>query len=93
MPRKDTVIFRYLVSIMALFLLTSLLLGSRYKGNVRLRILYGIGALSGLSGGYLGMPGPSVIFFYLSGAYNVAVERATKLLFLLAFDVVFWSRL
>ena len=69
LTRTDPTIFRYLVSIMALFLLTSLLLGLRYKVHVRPCMLYGIGALSGLRGGFLGMPGPPVIFFYLSGPY------------------------
>ena len=85
----DPAIFSYLVSIMALFLLTSLLLGFRYKVHVRLRMFYGIGALSGLSGGFLGMPVPPVIFFYLSGPYSAAMVRATLLLFLLTFNAVF----
>ena len=35
------------------------------------------------------MPGPPVIFFYLSGPYSAAMVRATLLLFLLTFDAVF----
>ena len=35
------------------------------------------------------MPGPPVIFVYLTGPYSAAVVRATMLLFLLTFDAVF----
>ncbi len=89
LTQTDPAIFRYLVSIMALFLLISLLFGLRYKRQVTASMLYGIGALSGLTGGFLGMPGPPVIFFYLSGPYRAAVVRATMLLLLLAFDILF----
>ncbi len=89
LKHTDPAVFRCLVSIMALVLLTTLLLGLRYKGHMRPRMLYGIGALSGLSGGFLGMPGPPLIFVYLSGPYSAAVVRATMLLFLLTFDAVF----
>ena len=93
LTRTDLTIIRYLVSIMALFLLTSLLLGLRYKGHVRPRMLYGICALSDLSGEFLRMPGPHVIFFYLSGPYSVTAMLVMMLLFLLTFDAVFCSRL
>ena len=89
LTRADPAIFRYLVSTMALFLTISLLFKLRYKGYVRPRMLYGIGAVWGLTGGFLGMPGPPLIFFYLSGPYSAAVVRATMVLLLFTFDNVF----
>ena len=52
-------------------------------------MLYGLGACSGLTGGFLGMPGPPVILFYLSGPYSASVVRANTLLLLFTFDIVF----
>jgi len=89
LTRSDPAIFRYLVSAMALCLLASLLFGLRYKGHVHPRMLYGLGACSGLTGGFLGMPGPPVILFYLSGPYSASVVRANTLLLLFTFDIVF----
>ena len=47
LAHTDPALFRYLVSTMAFVLLASVLSGFRYKGHMRPRMLYGIGALSG----------------------------------------------
>ena len=85
----DPKIFRYLISLLALCLLVCLILGIQYKGKVTSPLLFGIGAFSGLTGGFLGMPGPPVTLLYMAGPYRAVVVRANTLLFLFAFDVLF----
>ncbi len=86
---SDPKLFRYLVSFLALLLLICLIFGIRFRGKVRPPILYAVGACSGFTGGFLGMPGPPVVLFYLSGPYSASTVRANTLLFLLCFDVIF----
>jgi len=87
----DSKVFRYLISGLAICLVLCLIFGLQFKGKVTTRMLVGIGAFSGLTGGFLGMPGPPVILFYLAGPYQAAVVRANTLLFLFSFDVLFIS--
>jgi uncharacterized membrane protein YfcA len=85
----DPKIFRYLISLLAICLLVCLVFGIQYKGKVTSPMLFSIGTFSGLTGGFLGMPGPPVILFYMAGPYRAAVVRANTLLFLFSFDVLF----
>ena len=79
-------VFRYAVSILAIFMLAVLILGLRYHGHVGRTMVAGIGAAAGFLGGVAGLPGPAVILFYMSRPLPVEVIRATILLFLFAFD-------
>lgn len=79
-------VFRYTVSILAIFMLAVLILGLRYHGHVGRTMVAGIGATAGFLGGIAGLPGPAVILFYMSRPLPVEVIRATILLFLFAFD-------
>lgn len=79
-------VFRYAVSTLALFMLSVLILGLRYRGRVSRAMVTGIGAVAGFLGGVAGLPGPAVILFYMSRPLPVEVIRATILLFLFAFD-------
>ena len=85
----DPQIFRYLVSGLAICLLLCLIFGVQYKGKVATPMLVSIGAFSGVTGGFLGMPGPPVILFYMAGPYRAAVVRANTLFFLFSFDALF----
>ncbi|MDG1935789.1 MAG: sulfite exporter TauE/SafE family protein [Paracoccaceae bacterium] len=85
----DPQIFRYLVSSLAICLLLCLIFGLQYKGKVTTPMLVSIGVFSGVTGGFLGMPGPPVILFYMAGPYRAAVVRANTLLFLFSFDALF----
>tara|TARA_A100001015_G_scaffold319281_1_gene441694 strand:- start:466 stop:1221 length:756 start_codon:yes stop_codon:yes gene_type:complete len=89
LSQSEPEVFRYMVSLLAILLLTCLIFGLRYRGKVGTPMLYGIGACSGFTGGFLGMPGPPVILFYLSGPYQASVVRANTLLFLFSFDILF----
>ncbi|WP_171234534.1 TSUP family transporter [Ruegeria sp. HKCCA6837] len=86
LTRVDPDVFRYAVSLLALFMLAVLVLGLRYNGQVTRAMVLGIGAAAGFLGGVAGLPGPAVILFYMSRPLSVQVIRATILLFLFAFD-------
>lgn len=82
----DPMIFRYSVSFLAIGMLVILLLGLRYRGDVKPGLVYGIGGFSGVTGGLAGIPGPPVILFYMASQHPVRVIRANSLLFLFGFD-------
>ena len=87
-------IFRYAVSVIALLLLFCLICGFRYRGELRSSFLYGVGALSGFTGGFAGVPGPPVILIYMASTASVRVVRANATIFLYCFDLLilfsFW---
>jgi len=85
----DRQIFRYLVSGLALCLLLCLAFGLQYRSKVTTPMLLSLGTISGVTGGFLGMPGPPVILFYMAGPYRAAVVRANTLMFLFSFDALF----
>ncbi|MBO9444646.1 sulfite exporter TauE/SafE family protein [Ruegeria sp. R14_0] len=84
-------VFRYAVSLLALFMLAILILGLRYKGRVRRAMVTAIGGAAGFLGGVAGLPGPAVILFYMSRPLPVEVIRATILLFLFGFDFLIFG--
>ncbi|MES0823964.1 sulfite exporter TauE/SafE family protein [Ruegeria sp. SCP11] len=86
LTKVEPEVFRYAVSLLALFMLAVLILGLRYHGHVGRGMVAGIGAAAGFLGGVAGLPGPAVILFYMSRPVPVEVIRATILLFLFAFD-------
>ena len=89
LSKSDPDLFRYLVSCVALVLLICLVMGIRYRRKVTPRLLFGIGASSGITGGFVGMPGPPVIFFYLAGPFQAAAVRANTLVFLFSYEILF----
>ncbi|MEX0328539.1 MAG: TSUP family transporter [Ruegeria sp.] len=86
LTRIEPEVFRYAVSFLALLMLTILILGMRYQGQVSRTMVTAIGGAAGFLGGVAGLPGPAVILFYMSRPLPVAVIRATILLFLFGFD-------
>lgn len=80
-------VFRYFVSILSLCMLVILLLGIRYRGEVRATLVYLVGGFAGFTGGFGGLPGPPVIMFYMASPHGPKVIRANNMLFLLGFDV------
>ena len=83
---RDTV--RWIVACIAVVTLTALIAGWRYRGQVRVPGLLGIGAAAGGIGGLTGLTGPAVILFYLAGQSGVSSVRANTILFLAMLDVV-----
>jgi len=88
LAQLDPAIFRYIVSAIALVMLFVLGLGLRYRGDLKPKYVYGIGAMSGITGGISGIPGPPVILFYMASEHKPPVIRANNLLFLMTFDFV-----
>ncbi|RMH39307.1 MAG: sulfite exporter TauE/SafE family protein [Alphaproteobacteria bacterium] len=84
-------VFRYTVSILALFLLGLLLAGFRHRGGLSRRAMVGTGALGGFLGGVAGLPGPPVILLYMSGPHTPAEIRATTMIYLFGIDVMLMS--
>ena len=88
---QDT--FRLGVSVVSLLLLGALILGVRYTGKLSPTKVYGVGAAAGILGGSVGLPGPPVILFYMASPHRANVIRATTMIFLFSFDVVFMGML
>ena len=84
-------VFRSAVSLVSLALLAALILGLRYSGRLSAPKIYGIGAMSGVLGGAVGLPGPPVILLYMASTHAPAIIRATTMVFLVAFDVIFFA--
>lgn len=80
--------FRWLVSIVAVVTLALLASGWRYNAAIGPALSAGTGFISGVMGGFIGLPGPPVILLYLSGRKAVSEIRAVILLFLFSTDVV-----
>ena len=87
LAQLDPIVFRYIVSGIALFMLVTLFFGLRYSGTIRAKWVYLIGGCAGLTGGLTGVPGPPVIIFYMASPHGPSVIRANSLLFLMGFDV------
>lgn len=79
-------IFRWVVSVVALVMLTGLILGWRYRGVLSPRLIFGTGISAGYLGGVAGIPGPPVIFIYMASPLPVATIRANVTFFLLFYD-------
>ena len=88
LAQMDPVIFRYLVSIMALLVPVLLLVGLRYRAALNRPVLLGTGAASGFLGGVVGIPGPPVILLYMAGTHGPGLIRANTMVFLFVFDVL-----
>lgn len=84
----DPTVFRYGVSALALFMLTSLLLGLRYRGKLTPPLVFATGGASGFLGGIVGIPGPPIILLYLASRLPAPVVRATTMLYLFSYDIV-----
>ena len=81
-------LFRYAVSVLTLALLVLLIMGYRFKGTVGAPMTVGIGMSGGFMAGSVGLPGPPVIFFYMSRALSPAVIRANIMLYLFLVDAL-----
>ncbi len=81
-------VFRYALSIISLGMLVILLSGLRYRGEVRPPMVYGVGAMCGITGGSVGIPGPPIILFYMSRPLPPQVIRANTALYMVFFDLL-----
>jgi len=81
-------VFRNTVSLVTLGVLATLITGIRYRGELARWMIYGVGAISGLLGGAVGLTGPPVILIYMARALPVTVIRASIMLFLFLTDIL-----
>jgi len=86
LTRLDPIMFRWLVSILALSLLVIMGMGWRYRQVLSTFATALVGALSGVLGGVAALPGPPVILSYMSSPRAPQTVRANILLYLLLFD-------
>lgn len=82
----EPTVFRYAVSLLALGLLALLIAGLRFRGQLTPPMVTGTGALGGLLGGSVGLPGPPVIMLYMASALPASAIRANITLYLLLAD-------
>ena len=83
--------FKFLASGMILFLLTLLIFGVRYRGELTNRLIYITGALGGFLGGSTGMPGPPVILIYMASRSAPRIIRANLFLYATLGDVLIFT--
>lgn len=84
----DPAIFRYGVSGFSMMVPVLLLSGLRFRGEITRGVLYITGAVSGVLGGAVGLPGPPVILLYMSSVLPVQIIRANTMMYLFGFDMV-----
>ncbi len=78
--------FRYAIAATTAVLLAILISGFRFRGRLTRKLVFGTGALAGMTAGSVGLPGPPVILLYMASALPVATIRANIFLFLLLLD-------
>lgn len=76
-------VMRLLIGFAVLIAAAALYRGFRFAARPSLAISGGMGALAGLTGGAAAMPGPSVIFLFLSSPVEVETGRACLIAFFL----------
>lgn len=87
--QMNPLLFRYLVSAMAMAVPISLMLGFRLNaGALRPRNLFGTGVCGGFLGGVVGLPGPPVILLYMSSKVAPQIIRANTMMYLFLFDIL-----
>ena len=77
---------RIAMSVLILSFVAVLAFGWRYSGKPTDLATAGTGALSGILNGAVGMAGPPVVFFLLSGPYAAAEVRASTVVFFAVVD-------
>lgn len=77
----DPVILRWGIAIMVVGLLAVIASGWRYRGEPKLPVSLGVGAIAGLSAGAVQISGPPVIVYWLGGPGRAAVVRANLMVY------------
>lgn len=80
--------FRFGVSVVSLVLLALMVAGVRYTGTMTRPVIFGTGAVGGVLGGAVGVPGPPVIMLYMASTHPPRVIRANTTIYLWLADVV-----
>ncbi len=88
LTRLDPVMFRWLISVLALSLLILLVGGWRYRKPLGAMMTGLVGVVSGFFCGVAALPGPPVILSYMSSARRAHVVRGNMILFLFLVDLL-----
>ena len=78
----DEAVMRRAVAVVAMTLTVILIAGWRYAGPRSLPLATGVGSLSGLLNGAVGVGGPPVIFYLMSGPHDASVVRSSFTIFI-----------
>lgn len=81
-------VFRWGVSVVALFMVVALISGLRYRGTLTKPMIFGTGAAGGFLAGSVGLPGPPVILLYMASSLPPAAIRANNMLYLILADII-----
>ena len=83
--------FRLIASLTILTLLSLLIFGVRYRGELSKKLIYFTGAMGGFFGGSTGMPGPPVILIYMASRSAPKIIRANLLLYAMLGDLLIFA--
>lgn len=78
---------RWVIAISIVLCVALLASGWRYRGTPGTPVTLGVGAVSGILGGAIQIPGPPVILFWLSGTLSAVAVRANFIAYFALFDV------
>ncbi len=87
LTQADTLVLRWVVSIVIFVALVTLVSGWRHSGALGITGRLSVGGTAGFLGGLVGLTGPVIVVFNLSSPSGIATVRANTILFLVALDL------
>ena len=88
LTRLDPIVFRWLISLLALGLLVLLASGWRYRNPLGVLMTGIVGVISGFLCGVAALPGPPVILSYMSSPRAPQVVRGNTMMYLFLVDIM-----
>ena len=88
LTRLDPIVFRWLISLLALGLLVLLASGWRYRNPLGAMMTGFVGVISGFLCGVAALPGPPVILSYMSSPRAPQVVRGNTMMYLFLVDIM-----
>lgn len=88
LTQLDPVVFRWMISILALSLLVLLVSGWRYRNPLNGLMTAVVGVISGFLCGVAALPGPPVIMSYMSSPRSPQVIRGNMIMYLFLADIL-----
>ncbi|GHA53710.1 membrane protein [Amylibacter ulvae] len=88
LTQLDPVVFRWMVSCLALMMLVLLISGWRYTNPLNAIMTSLVGVISGFLCGIAALPGPPVILSYMSSPRAPAMVRGNTILYLFLVDIM-----
>ena len=78
----DPATLRHVMSVVILAIVACMTVGARYVGSPSRAVGAGVGALSGLMSGAIGLSGPPIVLFWLGGQADAWTARANMIAYL-----------